>query len=445
MTDIDARKLAMEAERRLTKAEQRGLRLAIACRTFITAAAFFWYLGSTLLFPEFSARQVTTFALFAFTAIGVAHLVLIGTSYDRAWIKYAVYALDSLAICSLFALVPISRADDVPQIIAFRAYGIYYLFPIVALSCLSLSWRLVLWTGGLCVVGWWAAFIWVTLPMERTLSWADMSAMATRETYEAVFLSIDFIGRGNRIEETGMLLFATCILAIAVFRSRAVFFAQVEADLERGRERAKRQHVSDLLSKYLPEEIAKKLIDENAPLRPKKSFGTALVMDIAEFTRFSSQHSPDEVIKRLDLFLTDATEDVSAENGIVISYLGDGFLVTFNAPVKVETPADAAIRTAEALHATAVRHGFSIRIGIASGELVTGTIGSDTRQSFTVYGDPVNLASRLEAKCKSLRAAMLLDAATNDALSGIDWLVSFGSVEIDGLAEPVAVFGTDKP
>jgi class 3 adenylate cyclase len=168
-------------------------------------------------------------------------------------------------------------------------------------------------------------------------------------------------------------------------------------------------------------------------------------LDIAEFTRFSSQHDPDEVIKRLDLFLTDATEEVSAENGIVISYLCDGFLVTFNAPVKVETPADAAIRTAEALHATAVRHGFSIRIGIASGELVTGTIGSDTRQSFTVYGDPVNLASRLEAKCKSLGAAMLLDAATNDALSGIDRLMSFGSVEIDGLAEPVAVFGTDKP
>lgn len=444
MTEIDTQRFAMEAERRLVKAEQRGLRLAIACRTLITAAAFFWYLGSTLLFPEFSTRQVTTFALFAFTAIGVTHLVLIGTGYDRTWIKYGVYALDSLAICSLFALVPISRADDVPQIIAFRAYGIYYLFPIIALSCLSLSWRLVLWTGGLCVLGWWAAFIWVTVPMERTLSWADMSAMATRETYEAVFLSIDFIGRGNRIEETGMLMFATCILAIAVYRARAVFFAQVEADLERGRERAKRQHVSGLLGKYLPEEIAKKLIDDNAPLKPQQSFGTALVMDIAEFTRFSSAHSPDEVIKRLDVFLTDATQDVSAENGIVISYLGDGFLVTYNAPVKVETPAAAAIRTAVALHATAARHGFSIRIGIASGELVTGTIGSDTRQSFTVYGDPVNLASRLESKCKSLGAAMLLDAATNAALSGGDQMHSFGSIEISGLTEPVAVFGTKR-
>ncbi|MEO1140502.1 MAG: adenylate/guanylate cyclase domain-containing protein [Pseudomonadota bacterium] len=440
MTQQDTDQFAEESAARLIRAEQKGLRLAIACRTIVTGLAFAWYVGAPFLFSDFEPRLTTIIVLLIFTAVGVAHLAVIGTRFDRRWMKYAVYTLDVLSICAIFVLIPISRADEVPQIIAFRAYGIYYLFPLIAICCLSLSWRLVIWTGAMCVLGWWGAFLLVVSGMEQTLSWADIPPNATRNDYERVFLSMDFIGRGNRIEESAMLMFATLALAVAVYRARGVFFAQVASDLEWHRERNAREHVSALFGKYVPTEIAQKLIANDGPLRPQRTAGTALVMDIAGFTKFSAANPPEHVIGKLDAFLADATDVVSNQGGIVMSYLGDGFLVTFNAPISVSDPAYAAIQTARTLLQTARKHDFTIRVGIASGDLVTGTIGSSERQSFTVYGDAVNLAARLENLCKTMEVPILTDQQTHEACSAPALLESCGVQRIDGLAKEVAVF-----
>lgn len=440
MTLRTADQFAGESSARLVKVEQTGLRLAIACRTLVTGLAFVWYVGTPIVFTGFEPRIAAIVVLLIFTAIGVAHLAAIGTRFDRWWMKYAVYALDTLSICAAFALIPISAADEVPQIIAFRAYGIYYLFPLVAISSLSLSWRLVIWTGAMCVIGWWGAFLWVATGIEQALSWADIPSDATRADYEQIFLSIDFIGRGNRIEETAMLLFSALALAVAVYRARGVFFAQVASELEWHRERSARERVSALFGKYVPTEIAKKLIDNDGPMQPQRAFGTALVMDIAGFTAFSSRHAPEQVIGVLDAFLADATDLVSENGGIVISYLGDGFLVTFNAPISIPHPARAAIETARQLLQTAAAHDFSIRVGIASGNLVTGTIGSSQRQSFTVYGDAVNLAARLENQCKRLGVPVLVDQETQRSTDSSVSLEPCGQQSIDGLEAAVAVF-----
>ncbi|MEL7258690.1 MAG: adenylate/guanylate cyclase domain-containing protein [Pseudomonadota bacterium] len=440
MTEETIDTYARESHARLTRAEQTGLRLALVCRSAVTGAAFAWYVLAFFIFPDVSPRFATIIVLLGFTALGVAHLVVIGTAYDRPWIKYVIYALDALAICAAFALVPISRADDVPQIIAFRAYGIYFLFPLLAMSCLSLSWRLVLWTGGMIVVGWWAAFAWIVTGMQRFLSWSDMPSIASRADYEEIFLSIDFIGRGNRIEETAMVFFATIALAVGVYRAREVFFAQVAADVEREREKSLRERVSDLLGKHVPETIAEQLIAEDAPMKPQRSRGTALVMDIAGFTAFSARHDPETVIESLDNFLADTSQVVAENGGVVLSYLGDGFLATFNAPVSNDRPEHSAIDASKALLAIAEQHRFDIRIGVATGDLVTGIVGSDSRQAFTVYGDTVNLASRLEASCKKLQTPIALDSATAEAVKTLEVTNSLGKTIIRGISEPVDLY-----
>ena len=131
--------------------------------------------------------------------------------------KYGVYGMGIVAICATFAFLPTSRADDIPQIIAFRAYGIYYLFPIMIMAALSLPWRLILFSGAIAGLAWWAALLIVAADMPQTLSWGDIPTDATRADYETIFLSIDFIGRGNCIEETGMPLAGAMILALAVY------------------------------------------------------------------------------------------------------------------------------------------------------------------------------------------------------------------------------------
>lgn len=439
MTEDTADTYARESRARLTRAEQTGLRLALACRSAVTGAAFSWYVLAFFIFPDVSPRFGTILVLLGFTALGIAHLAIIGTAYDRPWIKYAIYAVDALAVCAAFALIPISRADDIPQIIAFRAYGIYFLFPLLAMACLSLSWRLVLWTGAVIVVGWWAAFAWIVTGMQSFLSWSDMPSIATRADYEETFLSIDFIGRGNRIEETAMIFFATVALAVAVYRARAVFFAQVAADVEREREKSLRERVSDLLGKHVPETIAEQLIADDAPMKPQRSRGTALVMDIAGFTAFSVRHDPETVIMSLDRFLSDASQVIAENGGVVLSYLGDGFLATFNAPVLNDQPERSAIEASKKLLAVAKQHAFDIRIGIATGDLVTGIVGSERRQSFTVYGDTVNLASRLEAACKTLQSPIALDTATSEAVKSSEYTYFLGKTEIRGISEPVEV------
>ncbi|MEM9551991.1 MAG: adenylate/guanylate cyclase domain-containing protein, partial [Pseudomonadota bacterium] len=360
--------------------------------------------------------------------------------YDRWWLKYAVYGADILAICATFVIIPVSRGDDVPQIITFRAYGIYFLFPLVAMAALSLSWRLVLWAGTVAVIGWWAAFALVVLGMENTLSWGDMPPDATRADYEAIFLSIDFIGRGNRIEETGMLMLGTVALAIAVYRARRVFFAQVAAALARDQEAEARARVTDLLGRYVPEEVAERLISDPTPLAPQVRHGTALILDIADFTRFAADKEPVEVIASLDQLLADASDRIAAAGGVVINYLGDGLLATFNTPVAVDRPEVCAVTAARALLNLGETSGFGLRIGIASGEIASGNVGSSRRQSFTVYGTTVNLAARLEAQAKALGKSLVIDTTTSAALPEGMKLLPAGKVEVRGLERPISIF-----
>lgn len=431
--------LASIGRLRFRDTQNRGLKIGIFCRTLAIACALVWYV-SAIVFAGQEPRFLTLFAIVFFTAVGVAHYFVIGTRHDRWWMKYLLFAIDIAAICALFALLPISRSGDVPQIIAFRAYGIYYLFPLVVLASLSLSWTLVIWSGIVAAAGWWAAFFWVVSGMQQTLSWTDIPSDATRRDYESIFLSIDFVGRGNRFEETGLLLIAASILAVAVYRAREVFFAQVEAE-EKGRaERDLRKNISDTFGRYVPSAVMEQLVESGGKIPPAQSRGSVLLLDIAGFTAFSADRPPEEVIDKLDGFLSAAADVVASNHGVVISYTGDGLLASFNAPLELDRPEPAAIATALRLKEEAGEFGFEARVGIASGDLVSGTIGSESRTAFTVYGATVNRAARLEALCKEIRQKILIDEATAQSAGKEFETVSVGTFRLRGASSDDAVY-----
>ncbi|MDA4846930.1 adenylate/guanylate cyclase domain-containing protein [Hoeflea poritis] len=424
---------------RLKQTEENGLRLAITCRTAVIVAAVIWYAGATFA-TDSEPRFAGLVVLFFFAAFGIAHLAVIGTRFDRWWLKYAIYTLDTLGICALFALIPISRTGDVPQIIAFRAYGIYYLFPIIALATLSLSWRLVIWAGTVAVAGWWLAFFWVINGMENVLSWGDLPPNANKNDYETVFLSIDFIGRGNRIEETGFLLAGALIMALAVFRARRVFFAQIAAEVRQDTERRARERISNMLGRYVPQAIAERLINEPEALKPQVRHATVLVLDIADFSKFAANRDPQEVIEALDSFLAAATDIVSSQDGIVISFTGDGLLATFNTPMEIQAPEVSAVQAAVDLARLAETTDYRVRIGIASGNVASGNVGSSQRQAFTVYGEVVNLAARLESLAKVLKKTVLFDGATQEKVRHHMTTRSLGAQAIRGMDRQIEVF-----
>ena len=432
---------------RFRDAQNRGLKIGILCRTAAVGFALAWYV-SAIFFADQQPRFLTLAAVLLFASIGIVHLFVIGTRFDRWWLKYLLFTIDILTVCALFALLPISRADDVPQIIAFRAYGIYYLFPVVVLAALSLSWTLVLWSGVVAAAGWWAAFFWIISGMPNTLSWRDIrrgDPAGLREyfplqDYENIFLSIDFVGRGNRIEETGLLLIAAGILSVAVLRARRVFFAQLRAEQKQREEREMRKSISDTFGRYVPTAVVDQLVRSGGIIPPTRSRGSVLLLDIEGFTAFSAEKQPEEVISRLDGFLSAAADAVASSHGVVVSYTGDGLLASFNAPLENDDPEGSAVDAALALSAQAAGHGFRTRIGIASGDLVSGTIGSRSRTAFTIYGATVNRASRLEGLCKELRHSLLFDAATEEAIRETHETSRIGTFRLRGTEKDDDVF-----
>lgn len=421
---------------RLKRAERRGLQLAILCRTVAFAVAGGFYVVSVLL--SNASPTVGGVAIVAgLITVGVLHFMVVGTRFDRRWFAYAQSAVDILALCALMAFAPPDSGLGIPAIFNFRGFGIFILFPFVALAALSLSPRLVLFSGAVAFAGWWAAFLIVVWPMETRLSYSDASLATSFEEYASIVLSPDFIGTGTRMGETLSILIATAILALAVAKARRLFFAQVRAEAEREAERGKRARLTRQLGRYVPPTIARRLIDDPSGLQPQVRHGAVLVLDIEDFTAFAHGRDPAEVISELNRFLAEAAEVVAAEDGIVISFTGDGLLATFNTPLDVPEPERAALSAARALQVCGQRNGFRVRCGVAAGPIAAGSVGSDNRQAFTVYGDTVNRAARLEALAKEEGEAILVDAVI--AASAGDDVRSLGVFRLRGFDDPVAV------
>jgi adenylate cyclase len=426
------------ARQRLLVAERQGLKLAVVCRTAAVAVGMLWLtVGWNLAGFVPSPMAMTALALFG--VIGVASYTVIGTRYERWWLKYALYAVDILAVCAVFVVIPVSRfAPELPQVLAFRAFGVHYLFPLVAMACLTLSWRLVAWSGLVAVAGWWAAFGLAIANMEQRLSWRDLPSEPTADAYLKVFLSPDFVGYGSRLQETVLLLIAALILALAVYRARCVFVAQVEA--EQARERAVRT-----FGRFVPETIAERLASNRDALAPQVRHGVALVLDIENFTAYADGRPPEEVIATLGVFLARSAEAISNREGVVISFTGDGLLAAFNTPLEIREPERAALDAAADLLKCAEEAGFRVRVGLASGQVASGRVGSDRRQAFTIYGDTVNRAARLEVLAKDVGATVLADAGVAGKARPDDLLKPLGEQKIRGFEAPLAVWSKEMP
>lgn len=420
---------------RMANAERRGLELVILCRTLMFAAGLVFYVVSLLLSNSRPTPQGIAF-LSGMTAIGIVYFVAIGSRYERKWFKYVLVTVDIATLCGLVAFARV--APDVPQILVFRTFGIALLFPMIALAALSFSPRLVLWAGFAAVAFWWAAFLLVVSGMEETVSFSDIPMDAAGEAYTAVLLAPNFIGTGTRMVETLITAVVTGVLALAVARARRLFFAQVRAEMQREAERDKRSRITRQLGRYVPEVIAERLIRNPAGFAPKVYHGAVLILDIEGFTSWAEARSPDEVIGTLNDFLARCADEVGETDGVVIAFTGDGLLATFNSPVEVDEPEAKALEAAERLLVCGREYGFRLRIGIAGGELAAGSVGSRKRQAFTVYGDTVNRAARLEALAKEARVSLLVDdvirAATDEPF------VKLGSHVLRGMHTPTVVW-----
>jgi class 3 adenylate cyclase len=174
---------------------------------------------------------------------------------------------------------------------------------------------------------------------------------------------------------------------------------------------------------------------------------SVMFVDIRDFTPFAEANTAEDTVARLNALFEIVVPAVVNAGGHVNKFLGDGALAIFGAPNDLAGHADAAVSAAASIHRlVAERFGGALRIGIGinTGVVIAGTIGGGGKLEFTLIGDAVNVAARVEQLTKTTGDPILLTGQCSDALVGRPpGLVDRGFHALKGKSAPVQVFGLD--
>jgi len=208
-----------------------------------------------------------------------------------------------------------------------------------------------------------------------------------------------------------------------------------------------RDRVTNLFGQHVSPQVVERLMAEGTSVAGDLRRVAVMFVDFRGFTAGAQSRTPQEVVDRLDGAFAVLVDILDRHGGIVNKFLGDGFLALFGAPLEASDAAHRSVAAGREM-LTAMDHinaqtswPLRIGIGIHFGEVVAGNIGSPRRKEYTVIGDTVNFASRLEALNKEFGSQLLISASVREALGDDgDDAVALGNVTVRGYEQPVAVF-----
>jgi len=221
---------------------------------------------------------------------------------------------------------------------------------------------------------------------------------------------------------------------------------------------AERDRVRDLLDKNVSPEVAARLLRDGAVLGGEEREVTILFADLRGFTTLSERLTPPELLALLNRYLDRMGGAIEAHGGVIDKFIGDAIMALFGAPVAQGDAAARALAAARAMESALAalntelaaegRPPLAIGIGINTARVVAGNIGSSRRLNYSVIGDGVNVAARLQAltRVADYRTNIILSAATRAAAdrAAAD-ARPLGTVTVKGRSEPVEIFAIDAP
>ena len=210
------------------------------------------------------------------------------------------------------------------------------------------------------------------------------------------------------------------------------------------------KRVKSTMSRYMDPALADKLLANGEEiLGGKSSEATALFSDIRGFTTLTEELGPQGTVTLLNEYFTIMVDCIHKEGGMLDKFIGDAIMAVFGTPLPHGDDEDRAVRAAIAMlrdlssynheRATHGKLPIAMGIGINTGLIVSGNIGSPKRMDFTVIGDGVNLASRLESACKQYAANLLISEHTLKKLHGIYQVRAIDQVVVQGKTEAVEI------
>ncbi len=221
-----------------------------------------------------------------------------------------------------------------------------------------------------------------------------------------------------------------------------------------------RIRVHDLFARFVPEDVVEEVLASADGLRlgGVQREGTVLFSDVRGFTTLAETLTPAQVIEVLNHYLSEMSDAILDHGGTLVSYMGDGIFAVFGAPLVQDDHADRALAAAREmlevrlprfnkwLREAGLSDGVRMGVGLNSGKVMSGHVGSERRVEYAAVGDTTNTASRIESLTKGTPHQLLLSGATKEALvSPPEDLLHVGETEIRGRVAKLELWSLREP
>ncbi len=337
----------------------------------------------------------------AYIAFTVVRLALAYRRLLPAWLLHLSVVIDMGLLLALIWSFHLKYQQ--PASFYLKVPTLLYVFIFISLRALRFETRYVLSAGFAAAAG-----------------WLLMVGYAVQMDYEAPIVTKDYVQYmtsnsvllGAEFDKVISILMVTFVLALAIARARDLL-VQAVAD----------QSAASELSRFVPDRVAEQVRTADAPVQVGQGEvgeATILFTDIEGFTTLSESLAPEQLISVLNEYFAVVSEPIVRHGGVINQFQGDAILATFNMPDALEDHAREAVEAACDMQRALRRHRFGdglalrSRIGINTGRVVGGLVGTGDRLGFTVHGDEVNLAARLEALNKEHGTRILVSRRTAD-------------------------------
>ncbi|QPC88597.1 adenylate/guanylate cyclase domain-containing protein [Mesorhizobium sp. NBSH29] len=413
----------------MVRAEREGARLQFyaGSAALLSIAVFF------ALFSKWDAALAFIIgALLLFFALGLFSYRRVKEGNSPWWLPFLVGALNIILLTFLIAGDNPYAGQALPAAMDLRGGGYAFLLIFVCLSALTLAPKLTLWLGVVATASWGMAIVYVVMQPNTILGNIRRTDLTNQEKLQ-LYLDPNFADMIELSAHLLVLMIITGILYVVVTRSRKLVDDYAAAE---------RARIN--LARHFSPNVVDDLSTADEPFGPVRRQDVAILFaDIVGFTTYSEDHSAEEVFELLREFHRRMEQVVFDHAGTVDNYIGDCIMATFGVPSSTHDDATRALRCAEAM-AQAVRqwnvrreqHGYvpvDVRIGCQYGPVVVGAVGSERSLSIAVVGDAVNVASRLQALCREVDAAICFGAALIEAVRRESGAMALGGLEDHGL------------
>jgi adenylate cyclase len=334
-----------------------------------------------------------------------------------ATVRYLNVAIEtSFPTILLAAFGNIMRAD-----VALTSAVVLGYFFFIILSALSLDFRLSVFAGVVAAAG----YVTLTLIFREQLPFGPGQPPESRIAY---------------IMRPVLLLIGGVTAGFVAARIRAGILRSLHAAEER-------RHIVQMFGQHVSPAVVNQLLAQPAGLQTELRDVCILVLDIRDFTAFAETTAPDSIVNYLNQLWGKAVRIVNQNHGTVNKFLGDGFMAVFGAPLVMGNHCQNAINAARELVAEIKRATDAgeipptrIGVGLHSGEALVGNIGSTERREYTVIGDVVNVAFRIEQLNKELNSSFLVSESVQETVGELEGVESSASVPIRGRNAPVRIY-----